>query len=155
MEVWQAPKCRLNITILSLASGNSWMHWAEQTRHDQIVDFCYPILSCFVKMISESCFGWNHTICIQKLSESVLWCTTYIFVLCLFCLQLLNVIGWSSQLTSLERMSCFADHDNICNCSVPCMDDGCHSFRAGKQLLICIKSVVPKLFLITYHLWVL
>ena len=27
---------------------------------------------------SESCFGWNHTIRIRKLSESVLWCTPYI-----------------------------------------------------------------------------
>jgi len=71
----------------------------------------------------------------------------------LFCLQL-NMIGWSSQLTSLERMSCLADHD-ICNSSVPSMNDCCHGFRAGKQLLICIKSVVPKLFLITYHLLVL
>jgi len=71
----------------------------------------------------------------------------------LFCLQL-NMIGWISQLTSLEHMSCFADHD-ICNSSVPFMDDGYHGFRAGKQLLICIKSVVHKLFLITYHLWVL
>jgi len=35
---------------------------------------------------SESCFCWNHTILIQTLSESVLWCPTYIFVLCLFCL---------------------------------------------------------------------
>jgi len=32
-------------------------------------------------------------------------------------------------------MSCFVDHD-IYNSSVPCMDDGCHGFRAGngKQL---------------------
>jgi len=64
------------------------------------------------------------------------------------------MISGSSQLTSLEHMSCSADHD-ICNSLVPCMDDGCHDFRAGKLLLICIKSVVPKLFLITYHLWVL
>jgi len=64
------------------------------------------------------------------------------------------MIGSSSHLTSLEHMSCLGDHD-ICNSSIPCMDDGCHGFRAGKQLLICIKSVVPKLFLITYHLWVL
>jgi len=35
---------------------------------------------------SDSCFGWNHTIRIWKLCESVLRCTTYIFVLCLFCL---------------------------------------------------------------------
>ena len=57
-------------------------------RDDRIVDIYYPIL--FLKndisIPSESCFGGNHTICIQKLSKSVLWCTTYIFVLCLFCL---------------------------------------------------------------------
>jgi len=28
---------------------------------------------------SESCIDWNHTIRIWKLSESVLWCTTYLF----------------------------------------------------------------------------
>jgi len=36
-------------------------------------------------------------------------------------------------MTCLERMSCLVDHD-ICNCSVPYIDDGCHGFRAGKQL---------------------
>jgi len=36
-------------------------------------------------------------------------------------------------MTSLERMSCLAEHDS-CNSSVPCMDDGCHGFRAVKQL---------------------
>jgi len=43
-------------------------------------------------------------------------------------------------MTSLERMSCLVEHD-ICNSSVPCMDDGCHGFRAGKQLAAscCIK----------------
>jgi len=29
-------------------------------------------------------------------------------------------------------MSCLTDVD-ICNSSVPCMDHGCHGFRAGKQ----------------------
>ena len=37
------------------------------------------------------------------------------------------------HMTSLKRLSCFVGHD-ICNSSVPCMDDGCHGFRAGKQL---------------------
>ena len=75
---------------------------------------------------------------IRKLSEGVLWCTTYIFVLCLFCLQL-NTIGWSSHVTGLECISCSVEHD-ICNSSVPYMDDGCHGFRNGKQqLLVCIK----------------
>jgi len=44
-------------------------------------------------------------------------------------------------MTSLERMSCLVDHD-ICNSSVPCMGNGCHGFKAGKQLtqlLVCIK----------------
>jgi len=36
-------------------------------------------------------------------------------------------------MTSLERMSCLFDHD-ICKSSVPCMDDGFHGFRDGKQL---------------------
>jgi len=30
-------------------------------------------------------------------------------------------------------MSCMIDLD-ICNSSVPCMDDGCYHFMAGKQL---------------------
>jgi len=44
--------------------------------------------SCFWKMISvpiRILFCGNHTIRIRKLSESLLCCTTYIFVLCLFC----------------------------------------------------------------------
>jgi len=34
-------------------------------------------------------------------------------------------------MTSLERMSCLGENDIS---SAPCMDDGCHGFRAGKQL---------------------
>ena len=45
-----------------------------------------PILFLKNDIRSESCFGWNHTIRFRKLSESVLRCTTYIFVLGLFCL---------------------------------------------------------------------
>jgi len=37
-----------------------------------------------IRIRPESCFGWNHTIRIRILSESVLRCVTYIFVLCLF-----------------------------------------------------------------------
>jgi len=36
-------------------------------------------------------------------------------------------------MTSLERISCLVG-DDILNSSVPCMDDGCHGFKAGKQL---------------------
>jgi len=36
-------------------------------------------------------------------------------------------------MTSLERMSSLVQHD-ISNSLVPCMDDGCHGFRAGKHL---------------------
>jgi len=44
-------------------------------------------------------------------------------------------------MTSLERMSCLVDHDIYDN-SVPCMDDGCHGFRAGKQLAAaCVHYV--------------
>ena len=50
----------------------------------------------------------------------------------LFCLQL-DMIDRNSHMTCLERMSCLVEHD-ICNSSVPCMDDGCHGFRGGKQL---------------------
>jgi len=43
-----------------------------------------------IRIRSESCFGWNHIIRFRKLSESVLRCTTYIFVLRLFCLMRQN-----------------------------------------------------------------
>jgi len=33
----------------------------------------------------------------------------------------------------LFSLYCLVEHD-ICNSSVPCMDDGCHGFMAGKQL---------------------
>jgi len=36
-------------------------------------------------------------------------------------------------MTSLERMSCLVEHDNY-SCSIPCMANGCHGFRAGKRL---------------------
>jgi len=106
----------------------------------------YPFWKWYL-IRSESCFGWNHTIHIRKLSENVLRCTTYIVVLCLFCLfrqkKLFclkqDTIGWSSHMTSLEHMSCLVEHD-ICNSSVACTDDACQGFRAGKQqLLVCNK----------------
>jgi len=34
---------------------------------------------------------------------------------------------------TLESMSYLIEHD-MCNSSVPCMDDVCHGFTAGKQL---------------------
>jgi len=51
----------------------------------------------------RSCFGWNHTIHIRKLSESVLCCTTYIFVLCLFCL-VRQINCWSYFAFSWTRL---------------------------------------------------
>ena len=39
-----------------------------------------------IRIRSESCFGWNHTIRIRKLSENVLWCTTYILCCAYFAL---------------------------------------------------------------------
>jgi len=36
-------------------------------------------------------------------------------------------------MTSFECMYCLVEYDS-CNSSVPCMDDGYHGFRAGKQL---------------------
>jgi len=43
-----------------------------------------------IRIRSKSCFGWNHTIRIWKLSKSILRSTTYILVLCLFCLMRQN-----------------------------------------------------------------
>ena len=61
-----------------------------------------------IRIRPESCFGWNHTIHIWKLSESVLWCTTYIFVLCLFCLMrqksLMSQNNWSYFAFSWTRL---------------------------------------------------
>jgi len=121
------------------------VHVAHQRCSDSDFSLSDPILFLKndIRIRSESCLGWNHTIRNRKLSESVLWCTTYIFVLCLFCLTMQNNIGvilpsaehiaWSSHMTSLERMYCLVEHD-ICNSSDLCMDDGCHGFLAGKQL---------------------
>jgi len=42
-------------------------------------------------------------------------------------------------MTSLDRMSCLVEHD-IYNNYIPCMDVGCHGFRADKKkLLVCIR----------------
>ena len=68
---------------------------AAQWWSDKVFLLSDPIL--FVKndirIRSESGFGWNHVIHIRKLSKSVLWCTTYIFVICLFCLMRQNNFG--------------------------------------------------------------
>jgi len=60
-----------------------WQRWSDSgfVLSDPIL-----FLKNDIHIRSKSCFGWKHTIRIQKLSESVLWCTTYISVLCLFCL---------------------------------------------------------------------
>jgi len=90
------------------------MHSAQQRWSDSGFLLSDPILFLKndIRIWSESCLGWNHTIRIRKLSESVLWCTTYIFcvvsilpheakyLLKLFYLKL-NTIGWSSHMTSL------------------------------------------------------
>ena len=117
------------------------------TRNDRIVNFHYPILSCFWKMISLSDPNPVLVEIILFVSENYpkVYCDAQHIFLCfvyfaswgkitleLFCLQL-NTIGWSSHMTSLECMSCLLEHD-ICNSSVLCMDDGCHGFIAGKQL---------------------
>jgi len=64
--------------------------FCESSRDDRIVFFFLSDPTLFLKndIRPESCFGWNHTNRIRKLSKNVLWCTTYIFVLCLFCLML-------------------------------------------------------------------
>jgi len=66
---------------------STWQRWSDSgfLLSDPILFWKNDIRSR-----SESCFGWNHTIRIRKLSESVLWCTTYIFVLCLFRLMRQN-----------------------------------------------------------------
>jgi len=44
-----------------------------------------------IRIRSESCFGWNHTIRIRKLSEGVLRCITYIFCAVTYLPQLLEL----------------------------------------------------------------
>ena len=67
----------------------------HQRRPDSEFSLSDPILFLKndIRFRSETCFCWNHTIGIRKLSESVLRCTTYIFVLCLFCLMRQNNCG--------------------------------------------------------------
>ena len=112
---------------------------------DRIVVFYYPNLSCFWKMISVSFPNPVLVEIILSVSENypkvyydaqhTFSCFVYFaswgkITLELFCLQL-KTIGWSSHMTSLKRMSCLVEY-GICKSSAPCMDDGCHGFRAGK-----------------------
>jgi len=61
--------------------------------------------------------------CIVMHSIHFLCCVCFVFwdkiTAGVFYLQL-NTVGWSSHMTSLERMSCLGDHD-ICSTSVPCI----------------------------------
>jgi len=43
-----------------------------------------------------------------------------------------HILRYETRADSYAR-NVLIDHD-ICNSSVPCMDDGCHGFRADKQL---------------------
>jgi len=112
-------------SILWVGRFNAVQH--TSTRDDWIVDFHYPILTCFRKMISVSDPNPVLVEIILSVSESVLWCTTYI--LCCAYFALLGKItagailplaehNWSSHMISLECMSCIIDLD-ICNSSVP------------------------------------
>jgi len=65
-----------------------------------------------IRIWSQSCFGWNNT-------DSMISTKTGLgsdlsheakYLLELFCL-LLNMIGWSNHMRSLEYMSCSVDHD--------------------------------------------
>jgi len=95
-----------NIDYLSTAVMDCMM-WPQQHQRWSDSDFLLSdpilILKNDISIRSESCFGWNHTIRIWKLTESVLRCTTYIFVLCLFCLMRLNNF-WSYFAFSWTRL---------------------------------------------------
>jgi len=78
-------------------AGVDWLrHCGSQRWSDSGFFLSDPILFLKndIRIRSESCFGLNHTICIRKLSESILRCTAYICVLYLFCLMRQNN-GWS------------------------------------------------------------
>jgi len=98
---------------------NFWLHamCACQRWSDSVFLLSDPILFLknYIRIRSESCFGWNHTIHELNTTE-------------------LNTTGWNSCTTSLECMSCLVEH-YICNSSVPCMDDGCYGFRAAASCL--------------------
>ena len=110
-------------------------------------------LKYYIRIRYESCFGWNHLILSENYpkvhydAQHRFLCFVYFASwgkitsdLELFCLQL-NMTGWSSHMTSLERMFCLVEHD-IYNSSIPCMDDVCHGFRAGKHLAAsCLHQV--------------
>jgi len=57
--------------------ATAWQRWSDNgySQSDPIL-----FLKNDIRIRSESCFGKNHTIRLRKLSESVLWCTTCIFV---------------------------------------------------------------------------
>jgi len=95
-----SPLISASNVIFSLQYGCGWLvaRFSSSALHfyqrwsDSGFSLSDPILFLknYIRIRSESCFGWNHTIRIRKLSESILRCTTYIFVLCLFCLMRLN-----------------------------------------------------------------
>jgi len=84
-------KTKQNIKKFGCTFMPKRMECAQESRDDRIVDFYYPILSCFRKMISVS--DLNLVLIEIMLSESKnypkLYCDAQhiLFVLCLFCLK--------------------------------------------------------------------
>jgi len=97
--------------------------------------FCYPILSCFLKMISVSD---PHPVLVKiilSVSENVLWCTTYIFVLCLLCLMRQNHC-WNYFTFSWTRLAevVTLQVSNKCPTSLTVISVTAHSHLYGQVL---------------------
>ena len=103
---------------LNVICGQNWI------RNDRIVDFYYPILSCFWKMISVSDPNPVLVETILTVSDNYpkVYCDAQHTFLCCVCFASWGKItagvilpltehDWGSHKTSLEHMSCLVDHD--------------------------------------------
>jgi len=84
--------CAFDVSAAILGPNRCEMCTREQTVRQRWSDSGFSLSDPTVfskndiRIRSESCFGWNHTIRIRKLSESALWCTTYILCCAYFAL---------------------------------------------------------------------
>ena len=88
-----------------------------------------PILFSKNDIWSESCSGWNDTICIRQLSKSVLWCATYSFVLYLFFLlreSVSQIMGKNKTFPLNQKLTCANHGIYVATCAI------CHEQYVGQ-----------------------
>jgi len=135
-----------HLTLGNLTQWKRWKHSSflrQGSRDDRIVDFHHLILSCSSKMMSVSDSNPVFVEIILSVSENYpkAYCAAqHTFLLCVYFAfgwtWLVEVVTWQ-----VRNMSCLVEHDT-CNSLVPCMDDGCRGYRAGKQLAAsCLQKV--------------